>query len=79
MSWVGEVSELVEGGVVAIDGKTLRRSADRVSGKSALHLVSAWSAENRLILGQRKVGGHSNEITAIPELLRIVDVSGKAW
>ena len=76
MSWVDEVSELVGGGVVAIDGKTLRRSADRVSGKSALHLVSAWSAENSLVLGQRKVDGHSNEITAIPELLRMVDVSG---
>lgn len=76
MEWVSAVSESVEGDVVAIDGKTLRRSHDRGAGKSALHLVSAWSSANRLVLGQRKVDGHSNEITAIPELLRSLDVSG---
>ena len=76
MEWVSAVSESVEGDVVAIDGKTLRRSHDRGAGKSALHLVSAWSSANRLVLGQRKVDGHSNEITAIPELLRNLDVSG---
>ena len=76
MEWVSAVSESVEGDMVAIDGKTLRRSGDRGAGKSALHLVSAWSSANRLVLGQRKVEGHSNEITAIPELLRNLDVSG---
>ena len=76
VNWVSEVSELTNGEVIAIDGKTLRRSADRANGKSALHLVSAWSSANRLVLGQRKVDGHSNEIRAIPELLRVLDVSG---
>ena len=76
VNWVREVSELTKGEVIAIDGKTLRRSADRANGKSALHLVSAWSSANRLVLGQRKVDGHSNEIKSIPELLRILDVSG---
>ena len=47
--------------MVAIDGKTLRRSWDRGVGKSALHLVSAWASANRLVLGQQKVEGHSNE------------------
>lgn len=76
MNWVSAVSELTEGEVVAIDGKTLRRSHDRGDGKSALHLVSAWSSANRLVLGQKKVDGHTNEITAIPELLRSLGVSG---
>ena len=76
MNWVSAVSDLTKGEVVAIDGKTLRRSHDRADGKSALHLVSAWSSANHLVLGQRKVEGHSNEITAIPELLRTLDVSG---
>jgi len=53
--------------VIAIDGKTLRRSHNRADGKSALHLVSAWSPANHLILGQRKPEDHSNEITAIPQ------------
>ncbi len=61
---------------VAIDGKALRRSHDRSKGKAALHLVSAWAVENGLTLGQRAVDGKSNEITAIPELLRLLDVSG---
>ena len=76
MGWVSAVSELTKGEVIAIDGKTVRRSADRANGKSAPHLVSAWSSANRLIFGQRKVDGRSNEITAIPESLRNLDVSG---
>ena len=62
--------------VVAIDGKTLRRSHDRAADKSAIHMVSAWASANRLILGQTKVDERSNEITAIPELLSTLDVSG---
>ncbi|HET6522852.1 MAG TPA: ISAs1 family transposase, partial [Geminicoccaceae bacterium] len=58
-----------QGGVVAIDGKTLRRSFDRASGASPLHLVSAWACEQRLVLGQLAVDGKSNEITAVPRLL----------
>ena len=60
-------SETIQG-VIAIDGKTLRRSFDRASQKSALHLVSAWAADQRLVLGQFAVDGKSNEITAVPKL-----------
>jgi len=61
---------------VAIDGKTARRSFDRAKQQSALHLVSAWSAERRLILGQEAVNEKSNEITAIPRLLELIDIAG---
>ena len=74
--WVGTVNEVLEGQVVAIDGKTVRGSRDGTVGKSAIHLVSAWASANRLILGQMKVADRSNEITAIPELLDALDVSG---
>jgi predicted transposase YbfD/YdcC len=76
MEWVRSVQEVTKGQVIAIDGKTVRRSHDRVNGKSAIHLVSAWATKNQLMLGQRKVDEKSNEITAIPELLRLLDVSG---
>ena len=66
----------MQGQVVAIDGKTIRRSHDRRADKSAIHMVSAWASANRLVLGQIKVDDHSNEITAIPELLKTLDVSG---
>ena len=56
------------GEVVAVDGKTARRSFDRRSGRRPLHLVSAWAVEQRLVLGQQKVGAASNEIEALPEL-----------
>jgi predicted transposase YbfD/YdcC len=68
-------SETIQG-VIAIDGKTLRRSFDRASQKSALHLVSAWAAEQRLVLGQLAVDGKSNEITAVPELLKLLSLKG---
>ena len=74
--WVETVNEVVEGQVVAIDGKTVRGSHDRVSGKSAIHMVSAWASANRLVLGQVKVADRSNEITAIRELLDMLDVPG---
>jgi predicted transposase YbfD/YdcC len=61
---------------VAIDGKTVRRSFDRATGKAALHLVSAWAQEQHLVLGQVAVDTKSNEITAIPKLLELLDVSG---
>jgi hypothetical protein len=59
-------------GVVAIDGKTIRRSFDTAAAASPLHLVSAWACEQRLVLGQRAVDGKSNEITAVPELLELL-------
>jgi predicted transposase YbfD/YdcC len=68
-------SETIQG-VIAIDGKTLRRSFDRASGKSALHLVSAWAAEQRLVLGQLAVDDKSNEITAVPKLLELLSLKG---
>jgi predicted transposase YbfD/YdcC len=61
---------------VAIDGKVARRSFDRASGKAALHLVSAWATEQHLVLGQVAVADKSNEITAIPKLLELLDISG---
>ena len=76
LEWVKAVSDVTRGQVIAIDGKTLRRSHDRSLGKSAIHMVSAWASENRLVLGQVKVAEKSNEITAIPELLALLEVSG---
>lgn len=62
-------------GVVAIDGKTLCVSRDKSGGKGAIQMVSAWAQENRLVLGQVKVGDKSNEITAIPQLLKLFDLT----
>ena len=75
-SWVRACSEVSEGEVIAIDGKTSRRSHDRRSRKNALHLVSAWSTANGLVLGQRKTEAHSNEIEAIPKLLEVLELKG---
>jgi predicted transposase YbfD/YdcC len=74
--WVQRVAHLTTGQVIAIDGKTLRRSHDAAKNKDAIHLVSAWATANRLVLGQVKVADKSNEITAIPELLQLLDVRG---
>jgi hypothetical protein len=63
-------------GVVAIDGKVLRRSHDRASGKSALHMVSAWGCEQRMVLGQIATDEKSNEITAVPKLLAMLSLKG---
>lgn len=76
LSWVRSVSRLTAGEVIAIDGKTARRSYDKGKGKGAIHMVSAWASQNRLVLGQRKVDDKSNEITAIPELLKVLDIQG---
>jgi len=75
-SWVQSVHELTNGQVVAIDGKQLRGSKDGFLGKRAIYMVSAWAEANEIVLGQRKVDEKSNEITAIPELLKILDISG---
>lgn len=74
--WVWSVYEITQGQVINIDGKCLRGSNDKLLGKRALYMVSAWAAENQLILGQRKVDEKSNEITAIPELLKTLSLSG---
>jgi predicted transposase YbfD/YdcC len=75
-SWMAEVATQLGLKQVAIDGKTLRGSHDRGKGKAALHLVSAWATENHLSLGQEAVDTKSNEITAIPKLLAMLDLGG---
>jgi predicted transposase YbfD/YdcC len=76
LSWITTLHEVTAGQVVAIDGKTLRRSYDKATGKSAIHMVSAWATANHLSLGQVVVDQKSNEITAIPELLELLELSG---
>ena len=75
ISWVASLNETLEG-VVAADGKTLRRSFDTSSSRAAIHMVSAWACDQKLVLGQRKVDDKSNEITAIPELLELLKIKG---
>ena len=67
--WVQAVNQVTRGQVIAIDGKEVRHSFDTFVGKKAIHLVSAWASENRIVLAQRKVDSKTNEITVIPELL----------
>lgn len=74
--WVQQLIPSLEGKIVPIDGKCLRGSYDREQGIKALHLVTAWVAEQNLTLGQIKVEDHSNEITAIPALLELIDLKG---
>jgi predicted transposase YbfD/YdcC len=76
LGWVRDLAATADGQVVAIDGKTLRRSHDRANGKEALHLVSAWAATNHLVLGQLAVADKSNEIVAIPALLALLELEG---
>jgi len=75
-SWTESISELFDGEVVAVDGKTLRRSHETSSDKKAIHMVSAWASANSLVLGQIKTDEKSNEITAIPELLKSLELKG---
>ena len=76
LNWIRSVCSVTKGQVVAIDGKTLRRSHDKSSNKSAIHVVSAWASENRVTLGQMITDEKSNEITAIPELLNLLEING---
>lgn len=76
LSWTQTLRTAVAAEVVALDGKTVRRSFDTAKGRSAIHLVSAWASANRLVLGQLKVADKSNEITAVPELLRALELAG---
>jgi predicted transposase YbfD/YdcC len=76
LSWIMALHEITAGQVVAIDGKTLRRSYDTAGGKAAIHMVSAWATANAISLGQVVVDVKSNEIIAIPKLLEILDLSG---
>jgi len=75
-AWITAAFEQTEGQVVAIDGKTLRRSYDRQSSTASLQMVSAWASENHLSLGAAPVEADSNEVTAIPKLLELLELSG---
>jgi predicted transposase YbfD/YdcC len=77
LRWTAALHIATKGKVIALDGKTLRHSFDTASGQAALHLVSAWASENGITLGQLKVEGKSNEITALPALLKLLDVKGQ--
>lgn len=74
--WIESVTERTKGQVIAIDGKTLRRSHDSSNDKKAIHMISAWASSNQVVLGQLKTKEKSNEITAIPMLLKLLDISG---
>lgn len=76
LRWMQAVAEATAGAVVAIDGKALRRSFAKRTAKRAIHMVRAWATENGVVLGQRKVDTKSNEITAIPELLDLLALTG---
>ena len=75
LMWVQAVTEKIKG-LIAIDGKQLRRSHDRSTGKNAIYMVSAWANENKLVLGQQKIDEKTNEITAIPVLLDVLTLAG---
>jgi len=74
--WVWAVYEITQGQIISVDGKCLLGSEDKRLGKRAIYMVSAWAEANHMVLGQRKVDEKSNEITAIPELLKILAISG---
>ena len=76
LNWIRSLSIDVTNEIIAIDGKTLRRSGDAKQKKKGLHMVSAWAADNRVLLGQVRTAEKSNEITAVPELLKQLDVKG---
>ena len=76
VSWMKSVALLTNGEVIAIDGKILKHSYDKKAGNCAINMVSAWSTSNKLVLGQIKVDKKSNEITAIPELIKVLDIAG---
>jgi predicted transposase YbfD/YdcC len=76
LGWITALHEISDGQIIAIDGKTLRRSFDKASSKSAIHMVSAWATANHISLGQVVVDAKSNEITAIPKLLEVLEISG---
>ena len=76
MSWMEDVVKLSDGEIIAVDGKTQRRSHDRKRGVKALPMVSAWACDNGVVLGQEKMDEKSNEITAVPALLERLEMSG---
>ena len=77
MGWVEQHFSIARGQVIAVDGKTARGSRDTFQGQDAIHLLSAWASESGVLLGQRKVDAKSNEITAVPELLKLLFIKMK--
>ncbi|HEX9759361.1 MAG TPA: ISAs1 family transposase [Candidatus Acidoferrales bacterium] len=75
-AWIAALAGSSKGKLIAIDGKTLRRSADRANRKAAIHMVSAWVSASGLCFGQLATDAKSNEITAIPRLLALLDLDG---
>jgi hypothetical protein len=76
LNWVQAVFKITGGQLICLDGKALRGRYERGGKQGMIHMVSAWASQNRLVLGQRKVNEKSNEITAIPELLKVLDLNG---
>jgi predicted transposase YbfD/YdcC len=76
LSWIKGISKITAGEIIAFDGKQSRNSGDEKNGQGVINTVSAWATINRLVLGQKKVEGKSNEITALPELIKILDLAG---
>lgn len=76
LSWVEAITQSTKGQIVPIDGKCLRRSHDKTLGHKAIHMVSAWASDSRVVLGQIKVDEKSNEISAIPTLLEMLTLTG---
>lgn len=76
LSWITALKDVSDGQIIAIDGKTLRQSFDKASGKAAIHMVSAWATANHISLGQVVTEEKSNEITAIPKLLEMLEIEG---
>ena len=74
LQWIAELATASKGRLVAIDGKTIRRSLDAANGREAIHMVSAWCQANHMVLGQLATDAKSNEITAIPKLLKLLDL-----
>jgi predicted transposase YbfD/YdcC len=76
LSWVRAISQLTQRTTLSVDGKKVRRSHDRRHDQDAIHMVSVWAEAQQLVLAQTKISAKSNEITAIPALLRLLDLSG---
>lgn len=76
MEWVQAINEITQGQIIGVDGKQLRCSHDASLGKRAIYMVNVWAEANHLVLGQRKVDDKSNEISAIPELLKLLEIRG---
>jgi len=76
VNWTAELATCTDHQLIAVDGKTIRRSFDRADEKAAIHMINAWCDTNRLVLGQLATEDKSNEITAMPKLLALLNIQG---